>query len=190
LPHSAGDFTPGADGLEQPADEALRRPVGHADLAAGPAHAHELARGLLLVGREHDAEGRQHDVEAAVRERKALRVGLPEGDRQAVGLRTLAAALEQRADVVRGHDVGEATGGGERRVAVSSGDVEDALVAADVDGLAQHLADDLQGGADDGVVAGGPGGLLASLDRGEIDGGGGDGLNVHGGMFFCSPGQC
>ena len=89
------------------------------------------------------------------------------------------AALEQRADIVGRHDVGEAAGGGERRIAVAGGDIEDALVAAQIDGLAEHFADDLQRGADDGVVAGAPGDLLASLDRGEIDGDGGGCLNVH-----------
>ena len=122
-----------------------------------------------LVGREHDAEGRKHDIEAGVGEGKRLRVGFLEGDRQAVGFGTFAPAVEQRADIVRRHDVGEAAGGGERRIAVAGGDVEDALVAAEIDGLAERLADDLQRGADDGVVAGAPGDLLAALDRGEID---------------------
>ena len=40
----------------------------------------------------------------------------------------------------------------------------------DVDGLAQRLADDLQRGADDGVVAGRPVGLLLLLDGFEVDG--------------------
>ncbi len=185
LPHSAGELHAGcrrnvfADGLEQIADEAVRRPVGHADLAAWTADADELARGLHLVRREHDAEGRKHDIEAVVREGKRFRIGFLEGDRQAVGFGTFAAALEQRADVVRRHDVGEAAGGGERRIAVAGGDVEDALVAAEIDGLAEHLADDLQRGAYQGVVAGAPGDLLAALDRGEIDRGGDGRLNVH-----------
>ena len=84
-----------------------------------------------------------------------------------------ASALEQCADIVGRDDVGEAAGGGERRVAVAGGDVEHALVAAQVDRLAQRLADDLQGGADDGVVARAPGELLAALDGGEVDGGDG-----------------
>jgi hypothetical protein len=169
-----------ADGLEQPADEALRRPIGHADLAAGTADAHELPRRLLLFGSEHDTEGREHDIEAGVRKGQIFRVGFLEGDGQALRFGAHPAAFEQRADVVRRHDVSEAAGRGQRRVAVAGGDVEDALVAADIDGLAQHLADDLQGGADDGVVAGGPGAVLAGLDRGEIDGGGDGNLGVHG----------
>ena len=44
---------------------------------------------------------------------------------------------------------------------------------AQVEGFAQLLADDLQGGADDGIVAGRPGALLAGLDGVEVDAGGG-----------------
>ena len=45
-----------ADRLEQLADEALGRVRDEADPAAGPGDAGELARGLLLVRREHRAE--------------------------------------------------------------------------------------------------------------------------------------
>ena len=79
-----------------------------------------------------------------------------------------AAALEQRRHVVgRGH-LAPAARGGERGVAVAGGDVEHRLAGAQIERLAQLLADDLQGRADDGVVAGRPGGLLAGLDGGEI----------------------
>src|SRR5262249_27639137 len=47
-----------ADDLEDLADESLRRPVGETHPAAALAHADELGGGALLVGREHDAEGR------------------------------------------------------------------------------------------------------------------------------------
>ncbi len=122
----------------------------------------EFVRRLLLIGREHDAEGRKHDIEAGIREGKRFRVGFLERDRQALGFGAVAATIEKRADIVRRHDVGEAAGRGERRIAVAGGDVEDALVAAEIDGLAEHFADDLQRGADDGVVAGAPGDLLAA----------------------------
>ena len=58
-------------------------------------------------------------------------------------------------------------------------DVEDTLVAANVGSLTQRLAHHLQGDADDGVIAGGPGGVLPGLEGGEIghDGTCGD---VHG----------
>jgi hypothetical protein len=44
-----------ANGLEQLADEAFRRPVGQSDLSAGTAHPHHFVGGLLLVRREHHA---------------------------------------------------------------------------------------------------------------------------------------
>ena len=173
-----------ADQLEQLADEALRRPVGHAEAAARTQHAQHLVGGALVVGREHRAEGREHDVEAPVGERQVLDVGDLERHRQSFGLGPRRALVEQGGHVVGRGDVGEAPRRRERGVAVAGGDVEDALAAAHVDGLGQRLADDLQGGADDGVVAAGPGGLLPLLDGGEVGsrkhGGGGCGLHVHG----------
>ena len=87
---------------------------------------------------------------------------------EALGLGALPAALEQRGDVVGRGDVAPAPRRGERGIAVAGGDVEHALAGAQVDRLAQALADDLQRRADDGVVAGGPGGLLARLERCEV----------------------
>ncbi len=76
--------------------------------------------------------------------------------------------FEQRADIVRRHDLGIAPRRGERRIAIACGDVEDALVAAQVDGLAQVFADDLKRDADGAIVAGAPGGLLPPLDPVKI----------------------
>jgi hypothetical protein len=73
-------------------------------------------------------KARKHDVEALIREGKSFSVGLLEGDLQAIGFGTLAPALEQRGHIVRRHDVGEAPGRGESRIAVAGGDIEDALV--------------------------------------------------------------
>ena len=87
-----------------------------------------------------------------------------------LGARALGAALEQRRHVVGRRHLAAAARRGERRVAVAGGDVEHALVAAQVAGFGERLADDLQRGADDGVVAAGPGQLLAGLEGGEIDG--------------------
>ena len=112
------------------------------------------------------------DVEGVVLKRQRLRVGLAELDVEPLGVGALAGAVEQRRHVVgRGH-VAPAARGRERDVAVAGGDVEHLLAGADVERLAELLADDLQGGADDGVVAGGPGRLLTGLHRDEIDGGG------------------
>ena len=60
--------------------------------------------------------------------------------------------------------------GGQRGVAVACGDVEHALVGLQVAGLGELLADELQRGADHGVVAGAPGSLLAGLHGGEVNG--------------------
>ena len=70
-------------------------------------------------------------------------------------------------------------------VAVAGGDVEHRLPGRDVDGLAETLADDLERRADDGVVAGGPGGLLLLLDRREGVKGEGGG---HGSSLLVRPG--
>ncbi|MGX1105639.1 hypothetical protein AB7M47_004022 [Bradyrhizobium elkanii] len=177
-------MTPGArrhifaDGLEYLADEPFRRPARKSDLAADAADAAQFVRGLLLIGGEHDTEGRQHDVEADVGKRQLLRVCFLERDGQTLRGRPLAAALEQRRDVVGRDHVGKAPCRGQRRIAVAGGDVEHHLIAAQVDRLAEHLADDLERGADDRVVARTPGGLLARLDGGEIDSRH-FGLNVH-----------
>jgi hypothetical protein len=83
---------------------------------------------------------------------------------------TRSRALQQRGHVVGGDHVAPATGGRERGIAVTGGDVEHLLTGADVEGvgLAQLFADDLQGGSDDGVVARGPREVLARLERLEV----------------------
>jgi hypothetical protein len=113
-------------------------------------------------------------------EGEILGVGFLECHRKALGSGALAAAVEKRADVVRRHHVGEAAGCGKRRIAVTGGDVEDALAAAEIDGLAERFADDLQHRADNGIVAGPPGVTLTTLYRGKIDSDGGGCLDVHG----------
>src|SRR6185369_7110869 len=57
-PHAGSGRHVLADELKQPADEALGRPIGEANSATATADAHELARGALMIRREHDAEGR------------------------------------------------------------------------------------------------------------------------------------
>ncbi len=64
--------------------------------------------------------------------------------------------------------MGEAARRGQRGVAVAGGDVEHEFVGAHVGRFGEHFADNLQRRADDGVVAAGPGGLLALLDRGIV----------------------
>jgi hypothetical protein len=57
----------------------------------------------------------------------------------------------------------------QRGIAVAGGDVEHLLAGPEVERLAQLLADDLQRGADDGVVAGRPGAVLLGLEGGKVD---------------------
>ena len=175
VPHSAGDSTPAggwhvlADGLEQLADEALGRPVGHADLAARPAHAQQLAAARCGLGANMQPKVETHGVEAAVVERQRLDVGFAEVDVAAARRRRVRGRASSSArHVVGGGHLAPAARGGERGVAVAGGHVEHALAGAQVERLAQRLADDLQRGADDGVVARRPGGLLAGLDGGEV----------------------
>jgi hypothetical protein len=67
-------------------------------------------------------------------------------------------------------DLAGAAGGGQGGVAVAAGHIEDPLAGAQVDGLAQQLGGEQEPRADGGVVAGGPGGLLALLDGGDVHG--------------------
>ena len=158
-----------ADSLEELADEAVRRPVGQADLAAVLADADQFGGGAILVGREHDAEGRDDNVETRVGEGQRFGVGLAEFDVEPFGRGALAGALEQCRHVVGGDHVAPTACGRERDVAVAGGDVEHLLSRPEVEGFAQLFTDDLQRGADDGIVAGGPGALLAGFHRPEID---------------------
>ena len=113
-------------------------------------HAQHLVRRAGVIGREHRAEGGQHDVEAAVGKGQRLGIGGLEVDLQTFGLRPGAALVEQGRHVVGRGDLGEASRRGQRGIAVAGGHVEHALAGAHVDGFGQLLADDLQGGADDG----------------------------------------
>lgn len=122
-----------------------------------------------MVWREHDAESRQHDIEAPRLEGKIFRISFKKSDGKAVGLGALAAALEKRPDIIGGDHLGETARRGECRIAVAGGDIENALAGVEIDRLAQRLADDLHRRADDGIVARTPGGMLSALDRREID---------------------
>ena len=114
-----------------------------------------------------------------VGEGQVLGVGETEVDFQTLGPGALGAPLQKGGNIVgRGH-AGAAAGGGQGGVAVAGGHVEHLLVPADVAGFGQLFADQLQGGADHGVVAAGPGGLLAGLQGVQVDGDG-----VHGQVSF------
>jgi hypothetical protein len=62
-----------------------RRPVCQTDLAARLADPQQLGGGLIVIGREHHAKGRDDRVGGAVGERQRLGIGLPEFNGQAFG---------------------------------------------------------------------------------------------------------
>src|SRR5687768_11380413 len=62
--------------LEEVARDSVGCEVHHPNGAARTTHSHELARGRMVVRREHRAKARRHDVEFAVVKGKRLRVGL------------------------------------------------------------------------------------------------------------------
>jgi hypothetical protein len=114
-------------------------------------------------------EGREHGVEAGIGERQRFGVGFLELDQQAIRLGAQAAALQEARHIVGGDHLAPATCRGEGGIAVAGGDIEDFLPRANVEGFAKLLADDLQGGADHGIIAGGPGAVLTGLQRLEVD---------------------
>ena len=148
------DFRPPADGrleasrrrdvaahdLEELAAEALGNPAAQPDPPAGTTHPQQLARGALLIGREHDAEDRQHDIEVRVGELQRLRVADPEVDRRALGSRAQRRPLDERRHVVDPRDVAVAARRGQRRVAAAAGDVEHALTRVRVARPHERLA--------------------------------------------------
>ena len=96
VPHSAGDFTPAGGGRclpsvlntwpMKPSGVQLARPI----LPPALQTRSSSAAARLLVRREHHAEGREHDVEAVVRERQVLGVGL-------AGIRSCSPSASARA---------------------------------------------------------------------------------------------
>jgi hypothetical protein len=123
---------------------------------------------LTWSGREHRAEHGDDGVEARVIDGQRLGVALDELDVEALGLRPLAAALEERRHVVDAGDMGAEPRRGDRRVAGPGRDVEDAPAGVQVGAVGQVLGSDLDPRGDRVVVPGGPGRLLASLDGGEV----------------------
>jgi hypothetical protein len=101
---------------------------------------------------EHHPERGQHDVEAGVGEWEVFGVGGAQLDGDALGGGAGGGAVEELFDVVGAGDDATATGGGQGGVAVAGGDVDDELTGGDVDGFAQQLTAELQGGADRRVV--------------------------------------
>jgi hypothetical protein len=121
-----------------------------------------------LIGREHHAEGRDDGVEGSVGERQCLGIGLLEFDGQTFGRRPGATALQQARHIIRGSDVAPAPRGGEARHPVTGGHVEHFPPGPQIESFAELFADDLQGGADDGIVTRRPGSLLPGLHGREV----------------------
>jgi len=139
----------------------LQLPALLAEFPSRPKQAHKNLFGhVLVVGGDEGMGGA-----ALMSAESALRVG--------AGLRGVKKAL----DVVGRCHLCEAARRGNGGVAVAGGHVQHGCAGFQVDGLAELFADDLQGGADQGVIAGGPGGLLLGLHGGEI--GSNRGLGVH-----------
>jgi hypothetical protein len=82
-----------------------------------------------VIGREHHAEDRGHDIEAFFRKGERFCVRLLDGHRQVLG----ACPVEKRRNVVCRGDVAPAACGSESGVAVAGGHVEDLRAGADVD---------------------------------------------------------
>jgi len=95
------------------ADEALRGPVGKANLPATPAHPDHLGRGAFLVDREHRAERRHHGIKALVREWQRFDITVDETHPHRFGLDSLTAALHEIGAMVGGCDFTPAARGSE-----------------------------------------------------------------------------
>ena len=176
LPHSAGDFMPGAGGTYLPmvlnswpmklSGVQLVSPILPPGLQTRSSSF--AACSWLGVNITPKVESTTSKLSSA-NGRFSASASL-EGYRQPVGGGALAPALEQRTDIIGRDHIGEAARRGKRGIAVAGCDIQHALAAAEIDGLAQHFAYNLQGGADDGIVAGRPRALLARLHGIEVDG--------------------
>ena len=168
VPHSAGDFAPAGGGRclpmvlnswpMKPSGVQLARPILPPRLQTRSISAAALSwSGVNMTPKVETTTSKLASANGSASASASLEL-----DRQPFGRGALAAALEQRRHIVgRGH-LAPAPRGGEGDIAVAGRDVEHLLAGAQVERLAQLFADDLQRGADDGVVAGRPGGLLRS----------------------------
>ncbi len=152
------------DGLKEGSDLALRTPAAEAEAAARAQHPGRLSRSHLVTRREHDPEGRQHDIEALVVERQRLGVRLDPFNLDPGRLRIRPPRDEQLRGQIGRDDVGAAQSSGNRGVARASGDVEYPLARLHVDALDQRPADRQDQLRDVVEIAGSPGLLGALLE--------------------------
>ncbi len=128
-----------------------------------------------MVGREHHADRRHHDLERRVVERERLGVGLDPVQIHAGRVGAAPTGLEQIRYEVAGDDVGAALGSGDRRVAGAGGDVEDARAGGDLSRVDEFGAEREQEGLDHrGIVAGRPHGAVLRLEGIQGEGCGGE----------------
>jgi len=109
---------------------------------------------LRLVGSEHHAERREHDIEAGIGKRQRLGVTVLEIHDEPLHRGPLAPALQQCGHVVDTRHLAVAAGSRERGRATAAGDIEHAAAGPEVDRLAQGFAHDHQPAADCGEIGG------------------------------------
>src|SRR5580704_18625150 len=114
-------------GLEHVSDKAVRCPVCETNPAPGFADTQEFGGGLVLIGREHHAEGGDDRVEGPVSEWQRFGVCLLEFDGQSFGRCPGATALQQAWHIIRRNDVTPAMRSRQAGIPVASGHVEDFL---------------------------------------------------------------
>lgn len=151
VPHSGGGWKPSGGGGRWP--EIVRKkspmppsggPAADRDPPAGPQHAGDLARGLAVIGSEHHAEDRDHDVEALVVEGEGLRVPRDPLDIDSRLGGVGASALEQLRRQVEPGGLGAGLRRRDRGVPRPAGDVEHLVAVADrsrLHGLAPRRCD-------------------------------------------------
>ena len=174
MPQSIGDFAAGGGGRYlprvlkscpmKPSGVQFVRPIWPPDLQTRNSSA--AACSWLGVNITPNVETTVSNE--LVRKRQGFGIGHFEFDRQSFGHGAGAAALEQAAHIVGRGDVAPAPGGGQADHSVAGSYIENLLAGPKIEGFAKFLAYNLQGRAHNGIVAGGPGGLLAGLYGNEV----------------------
>jgi hypothetical protein len=125
-----------------------------------------------VVRSEHRSEYRDDRVERRVGKRQRLGVTFEQLDVEPFDGGALAAALEERGDVVDPDRGGAEPGRGDRGIAAAGGDVQHTRAGVQVGCVDEVLGDEHDPRGDGVEVAARPRLLLALLDRGEVGRGG------------------
>ena len=169
LPQRVGGSATGGGGtwvpdrLQQAPDEALGGPARQADGASRPAGAHQLGGRAIVIGGEHDPDGREHVVERRVLDGQGLGVRHLERDRQALGRGTGPRGVDQLGDVVDPGHVAEGPRCLDGHVACPAGDIEHGAARSDVRGRQQRAGERDGQPGDLAVVAAAPDLVLLGL---------------------------